>query len=208
MTEKNGPGQADKAAAEKKTAAVGAENKANADAQRLEAQKAEAQPDNRVDSRQPPTGDGDVAAPVDSTPARADGGPARPAGLDPSIAPYPQYEDEPVDALRSLAEGRGVEINRDVEKSFLVKALREKDREGLDLGPDRDDTRAADASADSAPDDAYPSYDFMPLEELRSLAKARDVGMKPVDEKAHLVGELRANDSGVNTSSPTPGTTV
>lgn len=192
MTEKSGQGQADKAAAEKKTADVAAENKATADAQ-------------RTDSRQPPVADSDVAAPVDNTPERADGGPARPVGLDPSIAPYPQYEDERVEDLRSLAEGRGVEINRDVEKALLIKGLRDRDRESFDVGPDRDDARS-DAAAE--PSNAYPSYDFMPLEELRSLAKDRDVALKPVDEKAHLVGELRANDSGANTSSTTPGTTV
>jgi hypothetical protein len=36
----------------------------------------------------------------------------------------------------------------------------------------------------------------MPLEELRTLADSRDVALKPEDEKAHLVGELRAADSG------------
>lgn len=178
MTAKNGPGQADKAAAEQKTAAVAAENKATDDADT-----------GRVDSRQPPTADGDVAAPVDDTPARPDDGPARPAGLDPSIAPYPQYEDEDVDALRALAKGRGVEINRDVEKALLIKALRDRDRSRVDgVGPDADDVGAAG--------DAYPSYDFMPLEELRDLAKSRDVALTPEDEKSHLVTELRAADSG------------
>lgn len=177
MTEKNGPGQADKASAEKATAKVAADNKTTEDRE-------------RADSRQPRVGDGDVATPVDDTPARSDGAPERPAGLDPQVAPYPQYEDESLEALRALAGGRGVEVNRDVEKALLIKGLRDKDRSGGGVGPDRDDTAA----------DRYPSYDFMPLEDLRKLADSRDVALDPETEKGHLVGELRAADSGSNTA--------
>lgn len=41
----------------------------------------------------------------------------------------------------------------------------------------------------------YPNYDMMSLEELRKLAKERDVSINADVEKAHLVTELRAADS-------------
>jgi hypothetical protein len=190
VTAKDGPGQADKAAAEKKTASVAVENRATADRAANDRAAANDKTDGadgeRVDSRQPPVADGDVAAPVDATPARSDGAPARPEGLDPGMAPYPQYEDEKVDDLRSHAEARGVEINRDVEKALLIKGLRDSDHgDPAEAKPGP----AVDAS------ERWPSYDFMPLEELRKLAKERDVELKKSDVKAHLVTELRAADS-------------
>jgi hypothetical protein len=182
MTAKDGQGQADKAAAEKRTAQVAADNAA-------ERAKTDAQ-----------AGD-DVAQRVgtDNTPERTDGAPERLEGVDAAVAPYPLYEGEKIDALRSLAESRGVEINRDVEKALLIAQLRAKDRADVGAGPDADAVDVPDAK------NPYPSYDVMPLEELRKLADSREVGLKPEDEKAHLVTELRAADSGVNTGG---GTTV
>lgn len=42
----------------------------------------------------------------------------------------------------------------------------------------------------------YPAYDFMTLEQLRSLAEERGVEVNRDVEKAHLITELRAADSG------------
>lgn len=44
--------------------------------------------------------------------------------------------------------------------------------------------------------DPYPAYDFMTLEQLRSLASERGVEINRDVEKAHLITELRAADSG------------
>ena len=41
----------------------------------------------------------------------------------------------------------------------------------------------------------YPAYDFMTLEQLRDLAKERDVEINRDVEKAHLITELRAKDT-------------
>jgi hypothetical protein len=177
VTAKSGPGQADKAAAEERTAQVAKENAAGPEASAgTDAQGAA------------------LRIGADATPARADGTPPRLEGVDAAVAPYPLYEDLDVEALRGLGEQRGVEINRDVEKALLIKQLRDYDAAGT--GPD------APAGGVTNP---YPSYDLMPLDELRSLAQGRQVGLAPVDEKAHWITELRAADSGVNTGG---GTTV
>jgi hypothetical protein len=140
MAEKVNQGQADKAAAEQRTAQVAAEAQKDADtaAQRL----------------------------TDATPAEA-----------PAVAvdPYPPYGDKSADELKSLAEGRGVQINRDVEKAELVKQLRKKDP-------------------------ANAALDFMPLEDLRALAADKDVELPEEFVTAHLITELRAADTGVRNS--------
>ena len=41
----------------------------------------------------------------------------------------------------------------------------------------------------------YPNYDVMSLDELRKLAKDRGVSINEDVEKAHLVTELRADDT-------------
>lgn len=41
----------------------------------------------------------------------------------------------------------------------------------------------------------YPAYDYMTLEQLRDLAKERDVEINRDVEKAHLITELRAKDT-------------
>lgn len=73
--------------------------------------------------------------------------------------------------------------------------------------PDRTTTsRAADeprSAAEKATDtdpaevtgNPYPNYDLLSLDELRKLAKERDVEINPDVEKAHLVTELRAADT-------------
>jgi hypothetical protein len=178
MTDKNGPGQRSKAAAEAKTAEVAREDAANAKAN-------EASGD---------TPDVEAQAGGDQTPERTDGAPER-RDVDAAVDPYPDYDGEDVDALQSHADSRGVEINRDVEKAELIAALRRNDRGSGSPGPDADQ-----------PGNVYASYDQMPLEELRSLAASRDVELPEEFRKAHLVTELRAADSGagVSLSGPAP----
>jgi hypothetical protein len=48
------------------------------------------------------------------------------AGNDP-LNPYPNYDFMTLESLRELAESRGVEINRDVEKAHLITELRAAD---------------------------------------------------------------------------------
>jgi pyruvate/2-oxoglutarate dehydrogenase complex dihydrolipoamide acyltransferase (E2) component len=97
------------------------------------------------------------------------------------VDPFPNYEDRSVEDLRSLAEERGVEINRDVEKAQWVHELRTKDRS----------VPASEAGA------VPPNYDLMSLEDLRAVAASRDVKLPEDFEHAHLVGELRAADTSV-----------
>lgn len=97
MTEKTGPGQADKAAAEHRTAQVGAENR---------------QPDRTAD--EPTT----AAAKVEQ--ADADDATVL-------VNPYPPYGEGSLEDLRSEAASRDVEINRDVERAHLVHKLRAAD---------------------------------------------------------------------------------
>lgn len=169
MAEKNSAGQASKAAAERRTEQAAADT---------EAQQAD-------------------SAIVDATPARDDDAPATAEGVDPALRPYPDYEGLSLDDLRSHAESRGVEINRDVEKAHLIASLRAQDTSG-----DRPDSATPDTDAGG---NRYASYDVMPLERLRELAKSRDTGLDPDVERAHLVTELRAADSGVSTGR---GTTI
>jgi hypothetical protein len=99
MTDKNGPGQADKKAAEVKTAQV--------------AEDAEAASRLRAGS--------------DQTPQREDDAPPRVPGRDADYDPFPDYDSQTTDELAALAESRNVEINRDVEKAELIKELRASD---------------------------------------------------------------------------------
>jgi len=85
------------------------------------------------------------------------------------LDPFPAYEAKSLDELRALAKSRDVTVGRDVEKAFLVHALRAKD--------------------------GSTEYDLMRLDDLRSKAKERDVGVPPEAEVAHLVTELRADDT-------------
>jgi hypothetical protein len=181
VTAKDGQGQTDKKAAETRTASVARENADEAKA--------------REDDKLPGTDAQGAAlrAGSDATPERPGDTPDRQEGVDASMAPYPLYEEEDVESLRALGDSRGVAINRDVEKALLIKELRAKDRADGPGGPGPDnDTVASDST------NPYPSYDMMPLEELRSLASSRDLKLNPEDEKAHWVTELRAADSGVN----------
>lgn len=149
MTESSGPGQADKRAAEQRTAQVGADNRA-----------AEQR---RTAGSEPKTAAEKVARSVEAGDTDT---------VDEAVAvnPYPAYEELSLEELRSAAESRDVEINRDVEKAHLVHALR----------------RAGNSS---------PEFDLMPLEELRGVAKERDVELDEEFEKAHLITELRAADT-------------
>jgi uncharacterized protein YeaO (DUF488 family) len=122
----------------------------------------------------------------DQTPQRADDAPGR-APVDARYDPFPDYSAQSADDLASLAQSRGVEIPRDVEKAQLIHELREKDLSG-------DDETAKQVEGASNP---YASYDVMPLEELRKLADARDVKLKDEFRKAHLVSVLRHSDSSV-----------
>lgn len=154
MAEKVSPGQRDKAAAEARTAEVGAENK-QAEERRNQAREGLAQADSAADKfRQAQDVDSDLADEV-------------------ALNPYPAYEDKSTDELRSAADGRGVEINRDVEKAELVKVLRAKD--------------PANAAG----------LDFMTLEDLRGLAAEKGVELDDEFVRGHLVTELRAADTGV-----------
>jgi hypothetical protein len=150
MTDQNGPGQADKKAAEQRTAQVAAENKA-ADQQERKTESA------------PKTAAEKVAQSVEASDVGA---------VDEAVAvnPYPAYEEMSLDELRSAAESRGVEINRDVEKAQLIAELR---RAGV----------------------ASPEHDLMPLERLREAASGEDVKLPEEFEKAHLITELRAADT-------------
>jgi hypothetical protein len=107
MPQSTSQGQADKAAAERKTAEVAAENERTRDEQtRDETELTEAQ-------RQ----------------ARADADPDAPNRVD----PYPSYDMMTLEDLRALAARRGVEINRDVERAHLITELRAADSGGLSV---------------------------------------------------------------------------
>ena len=155
MTLNVGPGQADKKAAEQRTAQVAADNKEQDRQQKAESEQAE--------QNQAKSAAEKVRKSIES-------------GDDDSVEgavvanPYPDYESKELSELRSEAEGRGVEINRDVEKAHLVYLLRSK------LGHN-------------------PSWDLLPLEELRKVAKAEDVELDEEFELAQLSTELRAADT-------------
>lgn len=109
MTEKTGQGQADKKAAEERTAEVAADNAAETVQARIG---------------------------TDQTPARADDAPERRA-VDAALDPFPDYDSKNTDELASLAKARGVEINRDVEKAELIKELRVQDGKAGDAGKEQ-----------------------------------------------------------------------
>ena len=99
MTDKQGPGQADKRAAEVKTAEVASEN----DATRSDTEQ----------RRDEATSAAALSLQVDQA--------------DIAINPYPNYDSMTVEQLQKLADERGVEINRDVIKAHLVTELRAAD---------------------------------------------------------------------------------
>lgn len=110
MTDKFGPGQADKKAAEQRTAPPAAENK--------EAQVSQQQqPENKKDESGPKT----AAEKVQQSVEAGDTDTADEAVL---VDPYPAYDELSVEELRSAAKSRDVEINRDVEKAQLIHELR------------------------------------------------------------------------------------
>lgn len=123
---------------------------------------------------------------TDQTTQRTDSAPERRA-VDAVLDPYPEYESKDRDELRSLAEGRGVEINRDVEKAMLIKLLRDADAKSI----------AKSGQPEKQGGNVYASYDVMPLEEIRKVAEERGVELDEEFETAHLITELRAADSGV-----------
>ena len=152
MTMKFGPGQQDKAAAEQRTAGVAAEDKAQQ--QPDQERKGESEPKTAAEKVRQSVEAGDTDT-VDEAVA---------------VNPYPAYEEMSLEELRSAAESRDVEINRDVEKAHLVHQLR--------------------LSGESSP-----AYDLLPLEELRKVAGEKDVELDEEFEKAHLITELRAADT-------------
>lgn len=168
MTEQNGPGQRDKAAAEARTAEVAAAREADARAARQERERREAAtsgPGKSVDPQLVKRGaDGDSAA------ERVQNADGDLTGDAPEVVdPFPAYEARSLDELRSLAKSRKVEINRDVEKAHLVALLRGKE--------------------------ATPAWDLMPLEQLREKASENGVELDAEWEFAQLVTELRAADT-------------
>jgi hypothetical protein len=165
MTDVSGPGQADKRAADMRTAQVGAESRT---AQQRGAQPGQSQPGQADQQGEQPqvrtaaerVGQWEAPKPADVVAA---GEP------DVLVNPYPDYGGMSLNELRSLAQSRDVEINRDVEKAQLVAHLRAKD--------------------------PHPQYDFLPLEQLRERADVEGVKLDEEFEAAHLIGELRAADT-------------
>lgn len=68
--------------------------------------------------------------------------------------------------------------------------------QAADQNQPQDATSASQGGVNTSPADPYPDYDLMSLEDLRSLADERGVEIDAELEKAHLVTELRAADSG------------
>lgn len=113
MAEKGSAGQADKAAAESKTAQVGASQppQQTPQAQQGQAQGADTAPQGA-----------DANNPEGSVPADAQAS----QNTD-SQNPYPNYDFMTLDKLQELADSRGVEVNRDVLKAHLITELRAAD---------------------------------------------------------------------------------
>lgn len=194
MAEKDSAGQADKAAAERRTAQVGADNRAeetraastrsaapSRDADKGEALGAEAKHAERMRTvarkQADPAG---VEQPFADVKGGAEGETAAERLLNAEdvtsplsveiVDPFPAYEGKTLDQLRSLAKSRKVEINRDVEKAHLVAALRDKD--------------------------PHPAWDFMTLDELRAKVDGEDgVETDGEWEMSQLISELRAADT-------------
>lgn len=169
MALEQGRGQADKKAAEQRTAEVDEQNRQDAAQKDEEARQAVEQ-----------------TAGTDDTPERTDSAPERRA-VDAVLDPYPEYESKTLEELRSLAAERGVEINRDVEKAVRIKLLRDADTKAVERGRE----------VERREGNVYASYDVVPLEELRKLTGERDLELDEDFEIAHLITELRAADSGV-----------
>jgi hypothetical protein len=184
MAEQGSRGQQDKVAAEVKTAAVGADNQrekaagarqATAAEKRQQAQADEtpAEADERRAQLIENLDGADSAA--DRFAKAEDAGDSDVIGAV-ALSPYPAYEEKELGALKSAADARNVEINRDVEKAELVRLIRAKD-----------------------PQNAA-ALDFMTLEQLRGRAGEQDVELGEEFVRAHLVTELRAADTGVKNS--------
>lgn len=181
MAEKVSPGQRDKAAAEERTAQVGAENKQDEQARQREARAAERRqrerasesPEDAQERRNEARRDLDKADSAADKFRQAQDADDTDLADEVALNPFPAYEDKSADELRSAAESREVEINRDVEKAEYVRLLREAD--------------PANAAG----------LDFMTLEELRSLAGEKGVELGDEFVKAHMITELRAADTGV-----------
>lgn len=179
MAEQGSRAQRDKEAAEVTTAAVGAEQRQEKAAQSRTAVAAEKRQQNAADDA---VTDDERRTQVREDLAQADSAAdklQKAADVDTDLAgevalnPYPEYEANGVDQLKSTAESRKVEINRDVEKSELVRLIRAKDPTNTAL-------------------------DFMTVEQLRGMAGEKGVELSDEFVTAHLVTELRAADTGVN----------
>lgn len=100
---------------------------------------------------------------------------------------------------KAAAEAKTAQVGQDA--SARANSTPEDTNAGLTVGADAnnpDGSVPADAEASQNQDttNPYPNYDFMTLEALRSLADSRGVEMNRDVEKAHLITELRAADSG------------
>jgi hypothetical protein len=177
MAERGGPGQADKKAAEERTAQVGAEKLAEGQSdvaasresgkERVEEIRKQNDPEESGDPNRIKLGEG---ADAKSAAERVDASEDPTSPLSPEVVdPYPAYEAKSLEELRSLAKSRDVEINRDAEKAHLVYRLRAKD--------------------------GSPVYDLMRLEDLRSKAQEMGVQNDPEWEVSHWITELRAADT-------------
>lgn len=184
MAEKVSPGKSALTAAEERTAQVGAENKQDEQAQQAQSRAAEKRQGERSaqSDEDPAERRAKLVRKLDKADSAADKlrqaqdeGDSEVVGLV-SLNPYPEYADRDAGELKSLAESRNVEINRDVEKSEWVRLLREKDPQN------------------SA------ALDFMTLDELRSLGGEKGVELPSEFVTAHLITELRAADTGVRSS--------
>lgn len=125
-------------------------------------------PEKRSDEQQEKGGPKTAAEKVQQS---AEAGDTDTVDTDVLVDPYPAYDEMSLEELRSAADSRDVEINRDVEKAQLIAQLRAK------VGV------------------TAPQYDLMPLDRLRKAAAEADVELDEEFEKAHLITELRAADT-------------
>jgi hypothetical protein len=96
-----------------------------------------------------------------------------------------------VDAAKSQGQADKAAAEQRTEQ---VKAENEQDQRRQEARSAAEKILQVDRSESSV--DPYPAYDFMTVEQLRDLASERGVEINRDVERAHLITELRAADTG------------
>lgn len=98
----------------------------------------------------------------------------------------------------SKSQGQQAQADKQAAEQRTEQVQAEQDAERRQRGEEASSAAAKILQVDPAEASVnpYPAYDFLSLEQLRELASSRGVEINRDVERAHLITELRAADTG------------